>query len=151
MEKYRDVLTITISVITKTYLVYAAVLMCVLIFSFIIKKKKLRNTMLVLILCTLIAYAILVVPRFLDLHNDSFVKVENSTLIKDEMTTDSTNIIFYGSAYIVSSDGKSIQVSGTDFFEVPPYVQYEQYYGDIVYAKYSRQLITMENARYTGQ
>ena len=145
MEKYRDILMYTISAITKTYLVYAAVLLCILVFSLIIKSKKVRNAVLVFILCTLTAYAVLVVPRYLDLRDESFVKVENATVMMDNSYTFSTDNLFFGHANIFLTDGKTINVSGTDFFEFPSSDELEQFYGDIVYAKRSRQLIAMEN------
>lgn len=144
MEEYRDILTHTISIITKTYLVYAAVLTLVLVLGLIIKSKKIRNAMLGLLMCTLITYAILVVPRLYDLHNNSFVKVKNATIMFDEMYTVKTDMLFFGHANIVHYDGKTISVSGTDFLEFPAYDLYQKYYGDIVYAKYSHQLIAME-------
>ena len=145
MEKYRDILIYTISAITKTYLVYIAALTCVLVFSLIMKRKKVRNAMLVFLICTLITYSILVVPRCLDLRDDSFIKVENASITLDDFYRLSTDIGFFGFANIVSSNGKTVEVSGTNFFEWPSADELEQFYGDIVYAKHSRQLISMEN------
>ena len=145
MEKYRDILMYTISAITKTYLVYAAALACILIFSLIVKSKKVRNAMLVLLLCVLTTYSILVIPRYLDLRDDSFVEVENASIMIDDFYTYSTDNMFFGHANIFQPDGKTIEVSGTDFFEFPPTDELEEFYGDIVYAKRSHQLIAMEN------
>lgn len=145
MESYRDILIYTISAISKIYLVYTAILVLVLVFSLIIKSKKVRNVMLVLLICTLITYSVLVIPRFYDLHNNSFINIEDATITLDDMYTVSTNIMFFGFASIVTCDGKTIEVLGTDFFEFPSSKLNEQYCGDIVYAKYSRQLISIEN------
>ena len=62
MEKYRDILMYTISAITKTYLVYATIFVVILVFSLIFKRKKVRNAMLIFLLCTIVVYSILVVP-----------------------------------------------------------------------------------------
>ena len=145
MEKYRDILMYTISAITKTYLVYAVVLVCILVFSLIFKKKKIRNAMLVFLMCTLITYSILVIPRCLDLRDDSFIEVKNASITIDDFYTPSTDNMFFGHANIFQLDGKTIEVSGTDFFEFPPTDELEEFYGDIVYAKRSHQLIAMEN------
>ena len=144
MEEYRDMLIYTISVISKIYLVVAVVIGIILVFGLIIKSKKVRNAMLVFLACILITYAILVVPRFYDLHNDSFVKVENASIIPDDFYTYSTDIMFFGHADIILSDGETIEVSGTDFFEFSS-IEMEECYGDVVFAKYSRQLISIEN------
>lgn len=144
MDKYREILMYTISTISKIYLVYVAVLVFVLIFSLIVKTKKLRNTMLGLLMCTLIIYAILIVPRFYDLKNDSFIKVENAKIMLTDMYTVSTNIMFFGHAEIVPFDGRTIEVSGTDFIVIPSDELDKECYRNVVYAKYSRQLIAME-------
>ena len=144
MEKYRDILMYTISAITKIYLVYAAVLACILIFSLIIKSKKVRNAMFVLLLCVLTTYSILVVPRYLDLRDDSFIEVENVSVMIDDSYNYSTDNLFFGHAIIFQADGKTIEVSGTDFFEFLTTDELEEFYGNIVYAKRSHQLIEME-------
>lgn len=145
MEKYRDILIYTISAISKIYLVYVAVLVSLLVLSLIIKKRKLRNAMLIFLACTIVVYAILVVPRFIDLHSNSFIKVENATIERDDYYNFSTDNLFFGHGNIFQVDGKTIEVSGTDLFEFPPTDELEEFYGDIVYAKRSHQLIAMEN------
>ena len=145
MENYADTLMYTISAITKTYLVYATAFVVILVFSLIFKRKKVRNAMLAFLMCTLITYSILVVPRCLDLRDDSFIKVENATITLDDFYRFSTDIRFFGFANIVCSDGKTVEVTGTDFFEWPSSDELEEFYGDIVYAKRSRQLVAMKN------
>ena len=144
MEKYRDILIYTISAITKTYLVYIAVLTCVLVFSLIMKRKKVRNAMLAFLICTLITYSILVVPRCLDLRDDSFIEVKYASVMIDDFYNYSTDNLFFGHANIFQANGKTIEVSGTDFFEFPPTYELEEFYGNIIYAKRSHQLIAME-------
>ena len=145
MENYADTLMYTISAITKIYLVYVAILFCVLVFSLIFKRKKVRNAMLILLLCTLTTYSILVIPRYLDLRDDSFIEVENASIMINDFYTFSTDNLFFGHANIFQADGKTIEVSGTDFFEFPPTDELEEFYGNIVYAERSHQLIAMEN------
>lgn len=144
MEKYREILMYTISIISKIYLVYVVVLVLALIFSIIIKAKKVRNATLGLLICTVIIYTVLVVPRFYDLQNDSFIKVENAKIKLNDMYTVSTNIMFFGHAEIIQFNGKTIEVSGTDFIEIPPSESDKEYYKNVVYAKHSRQLIAIE-------
>ena len=93
----------------------------------------------------MIVYSILVIPRFLDLRDDSFIKTENATIKIDNSYTFSTDNLFFGFANIFQVDGKTIEVSGTDFFEFPPTDELEQFCGDIVYAKCSHQLIALED------
>lgn len=144
MEEYRGMLIYTISVISKMYLVYATVIGVILVLSLIFKSKKVRNAMLIFLACTLIVYAFLVVPRFYDLHNDSFVKVENVSVIPEDFYTYSTDMMFFGHADIILPGGETLEVSGTDFFEFPS-VETEECYDEIVYAKHSRQLISVKN------
>ena len=145
MEKYRDILMYTISAITKTYLVYATIFVVILVFSLIFKRKKVRNAMLIFLLCTIVVYSILVVPRFIDLHSNSFIKIENATIERDDFYNFNSDNLFFGHANIFAADGRTIAVSGIDLFELPSTDELEQFYGDIVYAKRSRQLIAMEN------
>ena len=145
MEKYTDILLYTISSISKIYLAYASVFVCLLVLSLIMKKRKMRNAMLIFLLCTIVVYSILVVPRFIDLHSNSFIKIENATIERDDFYNFNSDNLFFGHANIFQPDGKTIEVSGTDFFEFPPTDELEEFYGDIVYAKRSHQLIAMEN------
>ena len=75
----------------------------------------------------------------------SFIKVEKATITLDDFYRFSTEISFFGFANILCSDGKTVEVSGTDFFEWPSSDELEQFYGDIIYVKRSHQLIAMEN------
>lgn len=152
MENYKEVLTYTIGMITKIYLVYGSVLMLAFIVSVIIKNKlntkKVYRTLLVFFICTLISYAILVIPRLIDLRTDSYVQVKDATLIIDETNTiskSSGSIMFFGYGDVLSTEGDSVDVVGINFFELPSSDPYVKYVGDIVYAKYSRQIIAIEN------
>ena len=51
--------------------------------------------------------------------------------------------MFYGLADVFSKEGKSFKLLGVNFFELSQNPN-EEYYGDVVYAKYSRQLIAVK-------
>lgn len=153
MEDYREILLYTISIITKTYFVYMLSIVIALILCFIFKNKakvrKIRNGLLAVLVCVLIAYSVLFIPRYIDLKNDSYIKVEEAALSIDETNTikNSGSIMFYGYADVFLKDGGSIKVFGINFFEFPTSDPYEKYYGDIVYAKHSRQIIAVETSK----
>lgn len=86
------------------------------------------------------------VPRLIDLKQNTFVTIENGKLVIDETNVlkNSGSIMFYGYADAFKSDGSSTKLLGVNFFEWPSAEPNQEYYGNIVYAKYSRQLIALE-------
>lgn len=149
IEAYRETLEHIIGIILKSYAAILLVNLVALIASVILKNKfnlkKIRNLLIVILICSSFCATLVLVPRVVDLQQNNFVTIENGKLTVDETNVlkNSGSIIFYGLGDAFSSNGNSIKLLGINFFELPPN-PYEEYYGDIVYAKYSRQLIAIE-------
>lgn len=150
MDLYRDTLQNIIEIIAKTYTVITLVNLCALFFSFVLKNKfntkKISITLTVILICVCLSAIFVLVPRLIDLKQNTFVTIENGKLVIDETNVlkNSGSIMFYGYADAFKSDGSSTKLLGVNFFEWPSAEPNQEYYGNIVYAKYSRQLIALE-------
>ncbi len=153
--KYTEILENIIEIIVKSYAVIISVNLAVLIVTTALKNKfnfkKIRTFLTVVLICACLSASIVLVPRFIDLQQNSFITIENARLSIDETNTlrNSGSIMFYGIADAFYSDGNSIKIYGVNFFELSPN-PYEEYYGDIVYAKHSRQLIAIKDKTTNG-
>lgn len=149
IEAYRETLEYIIEIIIKSYAVILSVNLGALIACILLKNKfnlkKIRILLIVILICASFSATFVLVPRVVDLQQGNFVTIENGKLTVDETNVlkNSGSIMFYGLADAFSSDGNSIKLFGINFFELSPN-PYEEYYGDIVYAKHSRQLIAIE-------
>lgn len=150
MDLYRDTLQNIVEIIAKTYTVITLVNLCALFFSFVLKNKfntkKISITLTVILICVCLSASFILVPRLIDLKQNTFVTIENGKLVIDETNVlkNSGSIMFYGYADAFKSDGSSTKLLGVNFFEWPSAEPNQEYYGNIVYAKYSRQLIALE-------
>lgn len=150
MDLYRDTLQHIIEIIAKSYIVITLVNLCALFFSFVLKNKfntkKISITLTVILICVCLSASFVLVPRLIDLKQNTFVTIENGKLVIDETNVlkNSGSIMFYGYADAFKSDGSSTKLLGVNFFEWPSTEPNQEYYGNIVYAKYSRQLIALE-------
>lgn len=150
MDIYRDTLEYIIGVIIKSYAVIISVNLVALIICTVLKNKfnlkKIRVLLTVILICASLSAGLVLVPRLVDLNQSAFITIEDGKLSVDETNVlkNSGSIMFYGSADAFSSDGNSIKLMGINFFELSSSDPYQEYYGDIVYAKYSRQLIAIE-------
>lgn len=150
MDLYKDTLQHIIEIIAKSYTVITVVNLCALFFSLALKNKfktkKISITLMVILICVCLSASIVLVPRLIDLKQSTFVTIENGKLLIDETNVlkNSGSIMFYGYADAFNNDGSSIKLLGVNFFEWPSTEPNQEYYGNIVYAKYSRQLIALE-------
>lgn len=150
MDLYRDTLQHIIEIIAKSYIVIILVNLCALFFSFVLKNKfntkKIIITLTVILICVCLSASFVLVPRLIDLKQNTFVTIENGKLVIDETNVlkNSGSIMFYGYADAFKSDGSSTKLLGVNFFEWPSTESNQEYYGNIVYAEYSRQLIALE-------
>lgn len=150
MDLYRDTLQHIIEIIAKSYIVIILVNLCALFFSFVLKNKfntkKISITLTVILICVCLSASFVLVPRLIDLKQNTFVTIENGKLVIDETNVlkNSGSIMFYGYADAFKSDGSSTKLLGVNFFEWPSTEPNQEYYGNIVYAEYSRQLIALE-------
>lgn len=150
MDLYRDTLQNIIEIIAKSYIVITLVNLCALFFSFVLKNKfntkKISITLTVILICVCLSASFVLVPRLIDLKQNTFVTIENGKLVIDETNVlkNSGSIMFYGYADAFKSDGSSTKLLGVNFFEWPSAEPNQEYYGNIVYAEYSRQLIALE-------
>ena len=152
METYNEILTDIILWVSKIYAVLFGVLIIALILCLLLKKKFNTKYLTIVVagflLCEIASYMIFSVPRVIDLKNESYVTVENSTLILDTSNNNpkGSNVMFFGYAHIMPENGKSIRVSGINYFDLTGINELdpEDYCYDIVYAEHSHQLIDME-------
>ncbi len=150
MDLYRDTLQYTIEIIAKSYMVIILVNLCALFFSFILKNKfntkKVSIALTVILICACLSASLVLVPRLIDLKQNKFITIENGKLVLDETNVlkNSGSIMFYGYADAFKSDGSSTKLLGVNFFEWPSAEPDQEYYGNIVYAEHSRQLIAIE-------
>ncbi len=152
MDLYRDTLQHIIEISAKSYVVIILVILCALFFSFVLKNKfntkKVSIALIAILILVCLSAGVVLVPKLADLKQNSFVTIENSKLVIGE--TNSTGSgggavrISGGYAYAYKSDGSSIQLVGVNFFELPSSEPNQEFYGDIVYAEHSRQLIAIE-------
>ena len=152
MDKYIKTLEYTIEVIAKTYMVIILVLLCTLFLCLILKNKfntrKISMILTILLICAFLSAGVLLGPRLIDLKQNSFVTIENGRLLVDDTNSVSSggSIMFYGFADAFTKDGSSTRLLGINFFELPSAEPNQEFYGDIVYAKYSRQIIALEES-----
>ena len=152
METYNAILTAVIITVSKVYAVFFGILVFALILSLLLKKKFNTKYLTIVVtgflLCEIVAYTFFAVPRVIDLKNESYVTVENSTLILDPSNNNpkGSNVMFFGYAHIMPENGKSIRVSGIDYFDLTGIneIDPEDCCYNIVYAEHSHQLIDME-------
>lgn len=146
---YKETLEYIIGTIAKSYAVIISVNLAALVASIALKNKfnlkKIRILLSVILICACLSASLVLIPRIVDLKQNSFVTIEDARLSIDETNVlkNSGSIMFYGYADAFSADGNSIKIYGVNFFELSQN-PYEEYYGNIVYAKYSRQLIAIE-------
>lgn len=160
MNGYTDILKYTLEIITYTNLAFVAggfliFLLFRLLHHFFGQKmfdttwlKRLSELGLVCIAIAVAEYALLAVPRVIDIQKQSFVTVENAEFYVDD--TENGSEIFYGTAKVVTPDGKAPDVLGINFFDLAPLHLDEispfdkdipRYHGTAVYARHSRQMI----------
>lgn len=152
MELYRETLQYIIVTIAKSYAVIISVNLVALIATLVLKKKfnikKIRNLLIAILICACLSAGFVLIPRVIDLKQNSFVTLENGKLFVGSTNSISVggSIMFYGFADAFSADGNSVKLTGINFFDLPQSPNPNQeYYGDIVYAEHSRQLIAVEN------
>ncbi len=152
MELYRETLEYIIGIIAKSYAVIISVNLIALIATVALKNKfnlkKIKALLTVILICACLSASIVLIPRVVDLKQNSFVTVENGKLSvgSTNSTSSGGSIMFYGFADAFSADGNSVKLTGINFFELSQRPNSNQeYYGDIVYAEHSHQLIAVEN------
>ncbi len=152
MDLYRDKLQHIIEISAKSYIVIASVILCTLFISFVLKNKfntkKVSIALTALLVLVCLSAGVVIGPKLVDLKQNAFVTIENSKLVIGETNRTGSGggavRISGGYAYAYKSDGSSIQVIGVNFFEWPSSEPNQEFYGDIVYAEHSRQLIAIE-------
>lgn len=149
MDVYRDTLEHIIGIIVKSYAVILSVNVIALVVCILLKKrfklKKIITLLTVVVICICLSASLVLVPRVIDLNKNAYIIVEDGKLLIDETNVlkNSGSIMFYGYADVFYPDGNSVKIFGVNFFELSQN-PYEEYHGDIVYTKYSRQLIAIE-------
>ncbi|MBR3995069.1 MAG: hypothetical protein IKI97_07290 [Clostridia bacterium] len=149
IEAYKETLEYIIETIAKSYTVILSVNLVALIACVLLKNKynlkKIRVLLIVILICASFCFTLVLVPRVVDLQQSNYITIEDAKLVVDETNVlkNSGSIMFYGIADAFPKEGKSIKVLGVNFFELSQNPK-EEYYGDIVYAKYSRQLIAVK-------
>lgn len=149
IEAYKETLEYIIETIVKSYAVILSVNLIALIVCTLLKNKfnlkKIRILLIVILICASFCFTLVLVPRVVDLQQSNFITIEDAKLVVDETNVlkNSGSIMFYGLADVFPQEGKSIKLLGVNFFELSQNPN-EDYYGDVVYAKYSRQLIAIE-------
>ena len=152
MDTYNEILTDIILWVSKIYAVLFGVLIIALILCLLLKKKFNTKYLTMVVACFLVceiaAYLFFAVPRLADLKSESYITVENSTLILDPSNNNpkGSNVMFFGYAHIMQENEKSIRVSGIDYFDLTGIneLNSEDYCYNIVYAEKSHQLIDMK-------
>lgn len=153
--EYREILETIIETIVKSYAVIISVNLVALIASIVLRNKfnlkRVRNALSVILICICLSAGVVLIPRLIDLNQNSYITIEDGRLSvgSTNSTSSGGSIMFYGYADAFSADGNSIKLVGINFFELSSN-PYEEYYGDIVYAKYSRQLIAVEDQSTAG-
>lgn len=115
--------------------------------------KKFNTKKIKSILCTLLAVVvvecgILLIPRAIDIKQESFVIVQNAELSIEatNSTYDDGSVMFYGYGYIIDSENNSELVFGLNFFDLSSINKEKLKNGKAVYAKHSRQLISFNSS-----
>lgn len=155
MTEYIEIVKYTLSIISETYLFFF-IGAFVIFLAFIIFRKKLKtstykwgkNLGLIFMCVVVVEFAILAIPRVLDITQRSFIVVPDAQFYVTATQGDGAEI-FYGNANVDTSDGKTVSVFGINFFdlevlnldEVSPTMPDTKYFGTAVYAKHSRQII----------
>ena len=156
MSDYIGVIKYTLNIITQTYSVFF-VAAFILLLIFILFKKKLnpstyawgRNLSLTLIGVVVVMFAVLAVPRVIDIRQESIIVEQNAQLYVTATQGDGADM-FYGDANIDTMDGYTIGVVGINFFDLEslqldkisalePDIKYS---GTAIYAKHSKQIIS---------
>ena len=152
MEAYNEILTDIILWVSEIYAVFFGILVFALILCLLLKKKFNTKYLTIVVagflVCEIAAYLFFAVPRFADLKSESYITVENATLIPDPSNNNpkGSNVMFFGYAHIMQKNEKSIRVSGINYFDLTGIneLDYEDYCFNIVYAEKSHQLIDMK-------
>lgn len=153
LDAYRDTLAYVIGVIAKSYAVIILINLSALIVSVVLKNKfnlkKIRVALSVILICVCLSASVVLIPRLIDLNQNAFITIEDGKLSvgSTNSTGSGGSIMFYGYADAFSADGNSIKLTGINFFELPLSPDPNQeYFGDIVYAEHSRQLIAVKQS-----
>lgn len=151
LEAYRDTLEYIIGVIAKSYAVIILVNLVALIVSIVLKNKfdlkKIRVALSGILICICLSASVVLIPRLIDLNQNAFTKIEDGRLFVGSTNSIGSggSIMFYGYADAFSADGNSVRLTGINFFDLPQSPDPNQEYsGNIIYAKYSHQLIAVE-------
>lgn len=149
MDNYREILISTILLILKIYgtilAILGAILLILLIFKKYEKAQKFIKLTIVSLICTIIICVIQIFPRLFDLSQNSFVKINNSELIITDTNSVawSGSVSFGGYSYAVpkNKNEKSVFLIGITYTDIS---LVKGQTGDIIYAKHSHQIITIE-------
>lgn len=150
MQDYIEFLkSTTITIAKSNALIFSLLLVFLIIVLLFRKKYNVRNiikAISVLLSAIVIESGFLLIPRVIDIKQESFVIIENANLVVDSTnsTYEDGSIMFYGTAYIIDSQGKSNYVLGLNFFDLSSMDPNKDYYGTAVYAEHSKQLIEFE-------
>lgn len=151
MQEYSDFLKETLFIILKTNAVFFSTVVLGLIITFVFRKKinskKIQNILISILVVIVTECCILTIPRLIDINTQSYIVIENAEL--DITSTQSAyadgSVTFYGIGYIIEPNGNSHIIVGLNFFDLSLIDQTKLENGRVVYAKYSRQLVSFEH------
>ena len=146
MEKYKNLLIVVLTQVTILNAIILGVLLLTVIISAIFKNKlnfkKIASNCVVIIVCIIIEFTFFAVPRLIDIKEQDYIVCKNSSISIEAMNKYDGSFLVYGIGKIKLEDGKSITVTGTEFVDLPTdSSSYQVFYGTIVYAKRSKQIV----------
>ena len=151
MDAYREILKHIIYATVKSHIIVASVLVVIAIICFLLKKKfnteEIVKWSLIIAAVTCLKAGAQTVPAIIDLKQNSFVIIEDGRLVPYKNSNPRLDLIAklnQGEAYAIDKSGYSVGVCGTYFFDALSDEDTQEIYGDVVYAKHSRQLIAVE-------
>ncbi len=123
------------------------VLALLLLFVGIILKKQnlfIKKMAIAGLVCILLESAVLLIPRAVDMQKKSFVELKNASFSVTGINgLYDGSMTFFGVGQAIDEFGEVHTIVGTNLCDIPDKSLGKKYFGTVVYAKHSRQIVAI--------